>query len=225
MEDLDINTTEEAAAEQALSQPDLKPKKSLLRVVASLLTLVATLSFWVCAGIITYIIIAGTTGVADLFGIEEDVLGIVSLTGFIAYLAIIMAIAVVIGIAVSCTVANAKYRRMVRFSHKFNSALFAVSDGAVASIAYLYGTWLTFGVTWGFLMIWTGINNAVGYAGIACLVLQAVACVVATIERVICKEKFDSLPQEEQSELKSQSRAIKEAIKTKDKKKRIGKLY
>lgn len=217
MKDLTNNTAEEFAT---------KPhKKSLLRGVARILALLSTLSYWVCAGIIAYIVFAGTTEVGSLFGHDEDVLGILDLTGFLAYVVIFIAVAVVIAIAAGCTAANAKYRRLARASKNFHPALFAVSQGVVGSIVYLYGVIAFFAVTWGFLMLWTGINNPVGYAGIVCIALQATTCIVATIERVICKEKFESLPEQVQNELRSQSHVIKETVKKVKKKKRIGKLY
>lgn len=205
--------------------PTEKPKKSFLRNIARLITFLATLSFWACAGVIAYIVLSGTASLANLFGKENDVLGLLSLTGFVAYLVIFVALAMVVAIAAGCSVGNSKYMRIAKTSNKFNPLLFAVSDGVRSSIAYLFGTELFFAVCWGFLMIWSGIDNPVGYAGIVCIAIQAVACIVASIERAMCKSKFRELSQSEQEELRGQSSALKDAIKKKEKKKRIGKLY
>ena len=217
--------TEDLATDQDISLPPQSSKKSWLRIVASLLTLIASLSFWVCAGIIAYIVFAGTAGLGGLFGYNWDVLGLVSLTGVLAYLVIFLAIAIVASVASGCTVANLKYRRMVKASNKYDPALFAVSKGVLGSIIYLYGTEIMFVVCWGFIMIWSGINNPVGYAGIVCIILQAVACAVATVEYILCRYKFNGLTQEERNELRSYSEALKYSVKKAKKKKRIGKLY
>ncbi|MCH5142755.1 MAG: hypothetical protein J1G07_03485 [Clostridiales bacterium] len=225
MEDLNPNPTEEGFEEQTLSLPPQSSKKSWLRIVASLLTLIATLSYWVWVGIIAYIVFARTAGVADLFGYKWDVLGIVTMTGMIAYLVLFLAVAMVASFALGCTLANLKYRRMVRASNKYEPALFAVSNGAVVSIIYLYGSIIMFLIIWGLIMIWTGIHNPVGYTGIVCMVLQAVASVVATLEYILCKYKFEGLSQEERHELRSYSHVLKGSIKKAKKKRRIGKLY
>ena len=225
MDDYTDDLIEDLVTDQNLPLPPQSSEKSWLRIVASLLTFIATLSFWVCAGIIAYIVFAGTVGVGDLFGYEWDVLGLLSLTGFLAYLIVFAAVVIVAAFAAGCTISNLKYRRMVKASNKYDPALFAVSDGVLGSIIYLYGTEVFFAVSWGFLMIWTGINNPVGYAGIVCIALQAVACIVATMEYVLCRYKFNGLSQEKRSELRSYSYALKASVRKTKKKKRIGKLY
>lgn len=225
MENLTTDTTEEVAEEKNLSQPTEKPKKSLLRIGAILLTIIASLSYWACAGIIAYIVFSGSAGLKNLFGHKGDTLGILNLTGFLGYIVIFIAVAIVVAFAAGFTIANFKYIRIAKASNKHKPELFAVSSGALGGIVYLYATGVVFVLTWGFLMLWTGIHNMVGYSGLVCIALQAVACIVATIERVICKGKFYCLSEEEQEELRSQSHVIKEEIQKAKKKKRIGKLY
>lgn len=205
--------------------PTEKPKKSFLRNLARLITLLATLSFWACAGVIAYIVLSGTAGLGNLFKNNNDVMGLLSFTGFVAYMVIFVALAAVVAVAAACSIANSKYMRIAKASNKFNPVLFAVSDGVRGSIAYLFGTELTFVLTWGFIMLWSGIHNPVGYAGLVCIALQALAFLVASIERTIYKSKFRELSKGEQEELRRQSRAIKEALNKKEKKKRVGKLY
>ena len=224
MDNLTNNSTEELT-EQTSLQPTEKPKKSGLRVVASISTLIASLSYWAWVGVTAYIVIAGSMGVSDLFGVEGDVLGLLSLTGFLAYIVIGAAILIPAAIAFTLTFTNQKYRRMVKASHNYNPALFGISDGVISKLAYLYGALATFAVLWGIVLLWTGINNLFGYLGIVCLVLQAVAAIVATLEYVLSKNKFNKLPEEEQRELRLQSSVIKTATKKAEKKKRVGKLY
>ena len=216
---------EDMVEDQDLSLPPQSSKKSWIRILARLITLLSTLSFWVCAGIIAYIVFAGTAGVGGLFGYEWDVLGLLSLTGFLAYLLIFVAISVVAAFAAGCTVANSKYLRITKVSNKYDPALFAVSEGAIGSIIYLYGSEIFFVVGWGFIIIWSGINNPVGYAGIVCIVFQAVSCLVATVEYVLSRYRYNGLPQEQRNELRSYSHVLKALVKKVKKKKRIGKLY